>query len=167
MLWRRRHQVFLLENLFCGMQSIHTRHEKNGSQKKTGAAGWPESIGRCILKKTGADLGQQSSIAPPVAFFLWPTPYFLLLYLVGGTNLMKSCYAGGGPGLARPGKGLAKKNGNRFKKTARAGGIQSSQGAQRKNRKIKTERPRELESSIQGFLVSRMYFGRKILALRH
>ena len=47
---------------------------------------------------------------------------------------MKSCYGGGGTGQARPGKGVAEKRAI-DSKTAPAGGIQSSQRAQRKNEK--------------------------------
>ena len=125
--------------------------KKNGPQKNW--AGWLARINRPLyFEKNGRRSRAAIINRRACSVFSWPTPQSLFcFFLVGGPNLMKSCYGGGGTGQARPGKGVAEKNGNRFKKTAPAGGIQSSQRAQRKKRKIKTERPRELESSIRGF----------------
>ena len=63
---------------------------------------------------------------------------------------MKSCYAGGGTGLARPGKGVAEKLQSNQKNGPGWRDAIIAEGSE-KTRKIKTERPRELESSIRGF----------------
>ena len=126
---------------------------KNGPQKNGGR--WLARINRPLYFEKNGRRSRAAIINRRAgSVFSWPNPKSLFyFFLVGGTDLLKSCYGGGGTGQARRGKGVAEKNGYRFKKTARAGGPQSSQGAERKTRKIKTQRPRELESSIRSFFI--------------
>ena len=83
--------------------------------KKTG----PEKNGACWLARIIRPLyfeknGRRSRAAiinrRACSVFSWPTPQYLFcFFLVGGTNLMHSCYGVGGAGQARPGKGVAEK----------------------------------------------------------
>ena len=69
-------------------------------------------------------------------------------FLVGGTSLMKSCYAGGGPGLARQGKVLAEITATESTKRPEPEGCNHRKGL---NKNRKTRRLRGHESSIRDF----------------
>ena len=61
------------EGYFPDQKDVHVPHEKKRATKKRGPLAGPNH--RSVLfEKTEADLGPQSSIAPPVAFFLGTIP---------------------------------------------------------------------------------------------
>ena len=104
------------------------------TKKKTG----PEKNGGCWLVRINRPLyfeknGRRSGAAiinrsARSVFFVAEPESLFPLFLVGITNLMKSCYAGGGTGLARPGKGVAEKTAIDSKKRPRLAGCNHRRG---------------------------------------